>query len=99
MTGYTNFNYQAFFDAEKSIIDAGFESINPARTPVARKQSIDYRDYIKISMRLVEISDRMITLPGWEKSLGATAEVAYAHALGMSVITLEDFLNENKHRD
>jgi hypothetical protein len=39
-------------------------------------------------------ADAVVTLPGWERSLGATAETATAKALGLGVHELSDFLKE-----
>lgn len=35
-------------------------------------------------------ADAVVTLPGWEKSLGAAAEVATAKALGLDVLDLQE---------
>ena len=40
-------------------------------------------------------ADAVVMLPGWEKSLGATAEVATAKALGLLAQELNDFTEES----
>lgn len=74
MTGLPNYNRDAFNLAADVLQDAGFIVINPAILP----DGLSYDAYMDISMAFVRAADMVILLPGWEKSAGSRAEIAYA---------------------
>lgn len=84
MTGLKNYNFPAFYDAEEKIKKNGMIPLNPARSPAG----LQYRDYMDISFAMVRSSDAYATLPGWESSAGARAEVAYAESIGLIDVEL-----------
>ena len=64
--------------------------LNPAKLP----QGLRYSDYMSIDMAMLQVCDTIALLAGWEESEGSTAEHAYARAINMSIIYLEEIVNE-----
>lgn len=86
MTGYENYNYPAFYQAEKHLKATGFNYIeNPARNP----EQASWEDYMKVALRQMLLCDTVVLISGWADSKGAREEVSLAHKLNMKVITLE----------
>ena len=71
-------------------IDHTLEEQNSNNTPkTARKFAI--RDVgVLVGVLRAENKDVVVTLPGWENSIGAQAEVAIARWVGLEITTLED---------
>lgn len=102
MTGITEWNYPAFFDAERQLTALGHQVINPARTdgdtlekalaaagsPEEPSQSWDY--YLRRDVVHVTEVDALCLLPGWQKSRGAKLEAHIAKALGLQMLVLRD---------
>jgi hypothetical protein len=85
MTGYKDYNYPAFMEAEERIgnfTHGNCEIFNPARNPEQKT----YADYLREAIKLLIQCDTIYMLPGWEKSNGATLEHKIAVTLGMEVI-------------
>lgn len=85
MTGYPEFNYPAFLDAERELMALGHSILNPARHP---KQAT-WADYMRLDTADVVRAEGVAVLPGWEASRGARLEVDIAHALGMTVLPID----------
>ena len=88
MTGLPKYNYPAFDAAERQLLAAGFEVLNPTTiekynpTP-GTPQQWDW--YMRHALRMVLDASGLAVLPGWENSRGARLEVEVADALGMTV--------------
>ena len=78
MTGYNEYNYPAFNDAEKLLKSVGYEVLNPARQGFG----LEYHDYLKLALADVFECDGIALLRNWDESPGALAEVALADCLG-----------------
>lgn len=94
MTGYPNFNFPAFFAAQKKLEGAGWKVWNPAEKDseahldaeavktgddkLAMANGFDFRDAFGWDCDKVINSDAIFMLPGWEASPGARAEHAIA---------------------
>jgi hypothetical protein len=99
------YNYPAFFAAEKALQDAGWEVLNPARiseekhpgfvsdgSPV-HSRLFAAQDLAVIIWKLrAERGDAVVTLPGWEQSRGACGEVAVGRWVRLPILTLEEAL-------
>ena len=86
MTGYEDFNRQAFFNAERLILDAGHVPLNPAILPDGLSQA----EYMAIDLSMLQVCDFIYVLRGEHESLGAQAEIALAKKLGIKMIFQDD---------
>ena len=112
MRGIAEFNFPAFFGAERLLSEAGYRPFNPARYDVETlgfeyrgttgHEDLDARGFDLAAALLVDLTyicqeaDGIALLPGWEWSKGATAEVATARALGMPAEPLS-YWTHNAH--
>lgn len=106
MRGLPYFNYPAFRRAAAKLRAKGFYVFNPAEADTARTGvdasmtengktgtlgDFDLRTALAEDMDFIcREADAIALLPGWQKSMGATAEKATADALGLCVIYLND---------
>ncbi|HGG6757199.1 TPA: DUF4406 domain-containing protein [Salmonella enterica subsp. enterica serovar Java] len=74
MTGYENYNRDAFLLKERELINCGAVVLNPARLP----DGLEHDQYLTITRGMIRVSDSVCLLPDWEKSEGARQEVIYA---------------------
>jgi hypothetical protein len=118
MRGYPAFNFPAFMDAAERLTLAGLEVFNPAGqdtdagydfsacdgTEDLASLGFDLRDALAADLSFITLNaEALVALPGWEGSLGATAEVHAALALGLLVweydadatLSLVDWLHES----
>lgn len=83
-------NYKKDFEAvEAELLIKGYRKIiNPASLEDVIVNG-DYEDYMEVCIKLLDMSDIVILLPGWEKSAGANREYGYALAKNKIVVTYE----------
>ncbi|HFZ7939644.1 TPA: DUF4406 domain-containing protein [Salmonella enterica subsp. enterica serovar Birkenhead] len=74
MTGYENYNRDAFLRKERELINCDAVVLNPARLP----DGLEHDQYLTITRGMIQVSDSVCLLPDWEKSDGARQEVIYA---------------------
>lgn len=91
MTGLPDFNYPAFFAAEKALREAGCEPINPARTQ-GREGCETWQDFMRAALRDIADADGIALLPGWHNSRGAAMEYRIGNDLGVHVARLDEWL-------
>jgi hypothetical protein len=82
MTGIENNNFDSFYRAECQLKGEGHTVLNPASNPLG----LEYNHYMDISMAMIRSSEAVYCLPGFNKSKGAMAEVAYAVSLGLEIL-------------
>lgn len=86
-------NYQhAFADAQMVLEFLGYKVLNPAWLP----KGLKIEDYVKIDNAMLECSDVIVLLPGWENSEGSRKEVELAKQLGKQIIKYEVIKNLDK---
>jgi hypothetical protein len=99
------FNFPAFHDAARILRGLGHEVFNPAEADENNgfdpegmtghedlaHLGFDLRAALGADLAFIcHKADAVVVLPGWERSLGATAEVATARALGLPVRSVEE---------
>lgn len=94
MTGLPSFNNPAFDAAAAALRALGWRVYNPAENRwVAAGVAFPLREgFAEYSSVICLDASGLVLLPGWEASLGATAEFALARAVGIPARLLEDVL-------
>jgi dUTP pyrophosphatase len=102
MSGYPNDNFAAFHVAAAKLRDIGYTVLNPAEgsQPSAngKKSFTDTAEYGRILQKAVGLmcqADGLAMLPGWEGSNGACLEVELAGKFGMTVRTVDEWLERH----
>ena len=102
MTGYPDYNKQAFAEATAQLRDLGFQVVNPheLKEPFLKMNDPDYnwRQYLArdISVLLTEGIEGVVVLPGWEKSRGSLLELHVAQFIGLKVFPLDAVIHASK---
>ncbi len=90
VTGVPDYR-ENFESAEQHIykdIDENAHVINPARV-LGELPEMEYEEYMKISLYLLDMCDTIYMLDGWQQSTGANRELGYALANEMIIIKEE----------
>lgn len=102
MTGLPDWNFPAFFGAEKELLSLGYKVVNPAHSDGATVQEAlesagnpespnnTWRWYMRRDLPHVLEVDALCVLPGWRNSKGASLEVHVAKAIGLPIYVLKD---------
>lgn len=85
ISGMLEGNKAAFMEAEYALTSAGYTVLNPRRLPVGMQAG----RYMPICLAMVQQSDMVALLPGWEKSRGAQIEKGLALYQGIPVWPIE----------
>jgi Domain of unknown function (DUF4406) len=105
MRGIPLCNHPAFQGATARLREAGHEVFSPAEHDLSRgmnpavSESYAYdTGYLRVNLAvdfawIMGKADTVVTLPGWEASKGAMAEVHAALAAGIPACRLEEFLD------
>lgn len=99
MSGVENWNFPAFFEAERQLLGLGHEVVNPAHndgltyeealdSANAGKHSWDW--YMRRDLTNLITCDAVCLLPEWKNSKGALLEVTVAKNLDMPLYILRD---------
>jgi hypothetical protein len=96
MSGLEDFNFPAFFRAQKELESRGMKVFNPAQADIENYGSLDetkkkanYRDCLRIDLNwILDHAEAIALLPGWENSKGVEIELALARVLKLEEIYL-----------
>ncbi len=90
MTGLTPEEYGARFGAAEERLKAqGYEVFNPSRpewNDAMHEDGLTYGEILIIDFGKIREHDALYMLEGWKDSKGATAEHAFADAIGMEIM-------------
>lgn len=84
MTGYPQLNFPAFHDMAARLRHLGHDIINPAE--INPNPGAAWTECMKADIPQMLTCEGVVTLPGWERSRGASLEVYVASNLGMLVL-------------
>jgi len=99
MSGVENWNFPAFFEAERQLLELGYEVVNPAHNDGSTyeealasantgKHSWDW--YMRRDLAKLITCDAVCLLPEWKNSKDASLEVTVAKSLDMPLYILRD---------
>lgn len=99
MSGVQDWNFPAFFEAERQLLELGYEVVNPAHndgstyeealaSANAKKHSWDW--YMRRDLTNLITCDAVCLLPEWKNSKGASLEVTVAKSLDIPLYILRD---------
>lgn len=91
MSGLPDYNYPAFDAAAATLRRNGHTVFNPTET-FGGATFLRKEQYLAVDYVAVQVCDGLVTLPGWESSVGATAERAVALSLGKPVWEFAEFV-------
>ena len=94
MTGYKDQNEIAFRDATEALQLDGYMVCNPHETSDLLGE-LSHAQYLRFDFERVLEADFLVALPGWEKSMGALAEILMAIRIGVKVWRWETFSQYN----
>ena len=91
MTGYAEKNFPAFAEMSEKLLSLDFIPVSPARNEDNLHEG--WADFMKPDLVDMLYCGAIVTLPGWEKSKGATMEVGLAKELDIPVFhSVEDII-------
>lgn len=88
ISGMPENNFPAFHRAAADLRAAGHEVFNPAEFGAEKSES-DRRAILRDELAWIcDHAEAIALMPGWERSRGATAELALANAIDLKVLRL-----------
>jgi len=84
MTGYDNYNFDAFNAVEIDLFNAGWDVENPTKHGVV--EGATWEDYMLSCLGQISKCGNMYMLKGWEASKGACIEYSLASMLKLNII-------------
>ena len=88
MTGYDNYNRDAFNRAAEKLHAIGYVVLNPAVLP----EGLTYAQYMDVDMAMVRACDIVALLPRAYESKGSRAETQYADCLGKRIVHIDELI-------
>ena len=93
ITGLVDLNKPAFAQAASQLRARGFAVIDPHEIGEPSEHLLPWADYLKADIiAMLQGSEALALLPGWENSRGACLETHIARALGWEVKPLGEWL-------
>ncbi len=89
VTGDENYR-EKFKKTEAALASIGHEPINP--TCLRLPRSCRWKDYMALTLNMLDLADAVCLLPDWGESPGAYIEIGYAAAKGIGIITVNQIL-------
>jgi hypothetical protein len=100
MSGLPDFNFPAFFHAQRALASVGIESINPAQLDLDEDQlsGMEWAEFLRrdLAAMMADGVNSVVLLPGWRNSRGATLEAYVGRMLGMRVV---EFVESDEIRE
>lgn len=90
MSGRTNWNRDAFMDAQARVGKKDVLVFNPHFNGV--EMSAPWKEHMRADIRNLMDCDILVQLPEWELSRGARLEWEVAKAIGLEIYTLSEFI-------
>ena len=84
-----------FRSAEVKLAYMDYIVLNPAALP----HGLDPKDYMRISLAMLESADAVVLLPDFETSEGATIEERYASYIGKTVSYYDLITNKEENKN
>ena len=81
---------ERFETIERELKEAGFDVINPAKVCAKLPAGFSHDDYMHVCFAMLDLCDAIFMTYGWEHSDGATREAAYASAMNIRMMTMEE---------
>lgn len=91
ISGHEDTYHHDFHLAQRLVREAGYTALSPDVLP----DGLTQRDYMRISLAMLEAADALVYLKGAMSSIGAQIEVALAKKTGKPVKSLLQFCQEN----
>lgn len=93
MSGYEDFNYPLFHEVGRYLTEKRELFFSPAHHPMSGHEleppepdeAMSWEYYMRRSLKMLLYSDRILMLPGWEDSRGASIEREIADVLKISI--------------
>lgn len=77
---------ERFAEAEKIISSRGHIPVNPAKVLSSLPDTTTYREYIKLSLDMLQMCSGIYMLDSWQQSEGAKLEHQYAETCKMLIL-------------
>lgn len=95
MSGLPGWNYPAFHQAAAALRAAGYQVVNPAENGLPPEAH--WEQHMRRDIAALLTCGRLALLPGWAASKGAVLEERIARQLGMTVQSVERWIEDARH--